>query len=186
MSRAARITEDRLIDEAIAIIDRDGLGELTVGTLADALGIRAPSLYNHVAGIDDIRRQVAITAVNRLGDVLTDAAMGRRGEDALFALCHAYRTFALRNPDLYTLTVAPAPGRDDVFDQHAWRALRPLYAVLAACGFEEAEAIHTSRLIRASLHGFVTLELAGTFGLPESVDESFDQLVGWIAGLVED
>ncbi len=185
MPRPPSVTEDRLIDEATAIITRDGLRELTVGTLADALGVKAPSLYNHVSGIDDVRLQVGTATVTRLGDALTDAAMGRSGEDALYAICHAYRLFAQRNRELYPLTVASPAGRDDTFDRHAWRALRPLYAVLAACGFEEADAVHTARLIRSSLHGFVSMELAGAFGLPESVDESFDQMVGWVLSLLD-
>ncbi len=186
MPRPATVTEDRLVDEAIAIVARDGVGELTVGTLATALGVKAPSLYNHVAGIDEVRLQVGIAAVTRLGDTLTDAAMGRSGEDALFALCHAYRSFAQQNGELYALTSGVPAGRNDEFDSHAWRALRPLYAVLAAQGFEEGDAVHTARIIRSTLHGFVSMELAGAFGLPESVDESFDQMVSWVLGLLEE
>lgn len=184
MPRPAKVTEDRLVGEAIAIIEQDGLGELTVGSLADALGVKAPSLYNHVTGIDDVRRQVRITAVNRLGDALTDAAMGRAGEDALHAVCRAYRGFATDNPELYALTLGAPSGEDDAFDRTAWRALRPLYAVLAAQGYGEADTVHLGRIIRAALHGFVSLEIADGFGLPESVDESFDQLVDWILGLL--
>ena len=188
MPRPAKVTEDRLIDEAITIIEQDGLGELTVGTLADALGVKAPSLYNHVTGIDEVRRQVRNTAINRLGATLADAAIGRAGEDALFALCHAYRGFAVENPELYELTVGAraAAGRDDMFDRFAWRALRPFYAVLAAQGFDEADTVHTARMIRAALHGFVSLEIAESFGLPDSVEESFDQLVDWVIGLLDD
>lgn len=186
MPRPANITEDRLVNEATAIVVRDGAGELTVGSLANALGVKAPSLYNHVTGIDEVRLQVGIVAVNRLGDTLTDAAMGRSGEDALFALCHAYRAFARDNSELYALTSGMPAGRDDEFDRRAWRALRPLYAVLAAHGFEEEDAVHTARIIRSTLHGFVAMELAGAFGLPESVDESFDQMVSWVLGLLEE
>lgn len=186
MPRTARVTEDRLVDQAIAIIEEDGLEELTVGALAAALGVKAPSLYNHVSGIDEVRDQVRTAAVTRLGEALTDAALGRSGSDALLALCHAYRAFALANPDLYELTVGSAPGRDDQLDRHAWHALRPLYAVLAGHGLDDAETVHTARIVRSALHGFVSFEIAGGFGLPERVDESFDRLVDWLLDLLDE
>lgn len=186
MSRPLKITEDRLIDEAIAIIEQDGLAELTIGALAHALDVKPPSLYNHVTGIDAVRLQVGVAAISRLGDVLADAVMGRAGSDALFALCHAYRTFAASSPELYAVALSATAGTDDEFDSHAWRAHRPLYRVLSAHGLEDAEMIHTARMIRAALHGFVTLEHSGQFGLPESVDASFDELVDWLTGLLDD
>lgn len=185
MPRRAKISGDSLIDEAIAIIEEDGMEELTIGALATALDVKPPSLYNHVAGIEDVRMKVRIAAVTRLGDALVDAAMGRAGEDALFALCHAYRSFAVANPELYAMSVEAFPGESDEFDRHAWRALRPLFAVLHAHGLNEAEAVHTARTFRASLHGFVMLETAGGFGLPESVDASFDRMVDWLLMLLE-
>jgi len=41
-----------------------------------------------------------------------------------------------------------------------------------------ADAIHAARAVRSALHGFVSLEAAGGFGLSEDVDESYARLVG--------
>ena len=60
--------------------------------------------------------------------------------------------------------------------------MSPLFAVLAGCGIEDDKAVHTARTIRSALHGFVSLENAGGFGLPESVEESFRHLVDWLVG----
>jgi hypothetical protein len=38
-------------------------------------------------------------------------------------------------------------------------------------------AIHAVRIIRAALHGFVTLEAGGGFGLPLDLDHSFAQMI---------
>lgn len=177
MPRHARVTENGLIDAAVSIVETTGSRDLTINALADALHVKPPSLYNHVTGIEDVRTQVRVVAAARLGDVLIEAAMGRAGEDALFALCHAYRGFALANPELYAMTIGGRAGQDDDLDRTAWRALRPLFAVLTAQGFDETDATHTARTIRAALHGFVSLEINGGFGLPESTDASFDRLV---------
>jgi hypothetical protein len=50
-------------------------------------------------------------------------------------------------------------------------------AVLRGYRLEGDEAIHAVRLIRSSLHGFVTLERAGGFQIPLALDETFERLV---------
>ena len=77
MRRSPRITQERLIDEAIAIVEQDGAANLTVATLAAALGVRPPSLYAHVSGLDEIRLMVATTAVSRFGDSLARRRSGQ-------------------------------------------------------------------------------------------------------------
>jgi hypothetical protein len=41
---------------------------------------------------------------------------------------------------------------------------------------ESDDAIHATRIIRASLHGFVSLEASNGFGLPLDIDETFARL----------
>ncbi len=52
-----------------------------------------------------------------------------------------------------------------------------IVAVLRGYGLEGDDALHGVRIVRATLHGFVTLELEGGFGLPLSLDTTFDRLV---------
>jgi hypothetical protein len=46
-------------------------------------------------------------------------------------------------------------------------------------GYELAgdDAIHAARIVRAALHGFVELELAGGFRIPLDLDKTFERLV---------
>jgi hypothetical protein len=44
-------------------------------------------------------------------------------------------------------------------------------------GRAELDALHAIRIVRATLHGFVTLERNGGYRLPLSLDETFDRLV---------
>ena len=44
-------------------------------------------------------------------------------------------------------------------------------------GISGSDAIDAARFVRSVLHGFVSLELGGGFGMPQSVDSSFDRLV---------
>ena len=52
-----------------------------------------------------------------------------------------------------------------------------MLAVLAGYGLSGDDAIDATRALRASLHGFVTLETGGGFGLPLDVDRRFGRMV---------
>jgi len=57
-------------------------------------------------------------------------------------------------------------------------------AVLAGYGLEGDDALHATRGLRSLLHGFVSLETGGGFGLPLDLDESFRRLLQvFMAGL---
>jgi len=46
------LTRDKILDAALAILDRDGLEALSMRRLGAAVGVEAMSLYNHVASKD--------------------------------------------------------------------------------------------------------------------------------------
>ena len=75
----------RVVEEAADIADAEGLEAVTLARVADALGVRAPSLYNHVDGRPDLLRAIAVLGVRELAAVLREAAVGRSGADALTA-----------------------------------------------------------------------------------------------------
>jgi AcrR family transcriptional regulator len=174
----------RVVEEAARIADDEGLSKVTLARVASALGVRAPSLYNHVDGRADLLALLALRSVDELADALRDAAVGRAGADALRAIGHAYRGYAHAHPGRYASTVwAPAPGDEQLAAAGA-RAIGTLAAVLAGWGFDGEEALHRVRVIRASLHGFVELEVEGGFGLPLDLDQSFELLLcTLVAGL---
>ncbi|MDX6723503.1 MAG: hypothetical protein QOD73_1907, partial [Solirubrobacteraceae bacterium] len=60
-------------------------------------------------------------------------------------------------------------------------AVEVMLAILRGYGLEGDEAIHGARALRSALHGFVSLEVAGGFGLPVALDESFDRMVAALA-----
>lgn len=48
------LTRDRIVTAALALIDAEGLGAMTMRRLGQALGVEAMAFYNHVGGKDDI------------------------------------------------------------------------------------------------------------------------------------
>jgi AcrR family transcriptional regulator len=178
------LDRERVVDAAAALADAEGLGAVTLARVAAGLGVRAPSLYHHVAGRDDLVARIALRAVGELDAALRAAAMGRAGPEALAAVAHAYRDYARRHPGRYATTfTVPADG-DPALRAAAGEVVDVLLAVLRHWALEGDEAVHAVRVIRSAVHGFVALEAAGGFGLPLDRDASFDRLVATLtAGL---
>lgn len=174
------LTPDRVVDAAMEVVAERGVVGLSLGGVAKRLGVKAPSLYNHVGGVDDLRRRVGIAGVEQLADVLGASVMGRSGEDAIRQLAAAYRAFAVGRPGIYLMT-QEAHADDDEYAVAAQRAIAPVVAVQAGYGILGDDAIHATRAVRSALHGFVMLEINGGFGIELDVDESFERLVALLA-----
>ena len=171
------LDREQVVDAAMAIADADGLDAVTLARVATALGVRSPSLYNHVAGRDGLVRGIAARATRELATELRRAATGRAGADAIAAVAEAQRAYAGAHPGRYAASVAaPAPG-DDEHAAAAAEALDVLGAVLGAMGLEGDELIHAARGLRSAVHGFAALEAAGGFALDVDRDDSFRRLV---------
>jgi AcrR family transcriptional regulator len=183
--RGVRAGLDRsaVIEAAAKLADESG-GEVTFAALASHLGVQPPSLYNHVAGQDGLRRELALLGLRELERRVTRATVGRSGADAILSLAQAYRGFARQRPGVYAATLrAPDPG-DAELTALANDIVAVLVAVMESCGLRGDDAIHAIRSLRALLHGFVTLEAAGGFGLPVDLDESFRRAVqAFVAGM---
>ncbi|WP_395728490.1 TetR/AcrR family transcriptional regulator [Nakamurella sp.] len=178
------LTRAQLAERAAEIADANGWDRLTLADVAASFGVRLPSLYKHVGSLAELRRDVSVLGARELLDELTAAVVGRAGTPALTALAGAYRTFAERCPGRYAASVV-APNADD--EEHlrtAQRLLDVLTAVLAEFGVEGDDAIHAIRALRALLHGFVALEVAGAYAMPLDLDVSYRRMVdGFAAGL---
>jgi AcrR family transcriptional regulator len=175
----AGLTEARVIDEAEQMADEVGLSRVTLAALADRLGVRYPSLYKHVDGMDGLQRGLAIRAKNELAVTLARATVGRARGDAIVSLSRAYRNWALKHPGRYAAAQrVPAPG--DTEEAAAdWASVEIIGAVLAGYDLRGDDAIDATRVLRAALHGWVTLET--TFVHPASIDRSFGRLVQGLA-----
>ena len=64
------LTKDIIVVEAVALIEEQGLNAFSLRELATRLGVRAASLYNHIANVDELYTAVGETVMGRLRDVL--------------------------------------------------------------------------------------------------------------------
>jgi AcrR family transcriptional regulator len=180
MPRAGLSTAS-VVAAAAGIADADGLDALTLARLATSVGVRTPSLYNHVASLDDVRRRVALVALRELAEAMRDAAVGRARDDALIAVAAAYRDYARRHPGRYAAAQRAPAAADDEMVAVASSAVDVLLAILRGYGLDGDDAIHAARAVRSALHGFVALEAGGGFGLRVDLDESYGRMVATLA-----
>jgi AcrR family transcriptional regulator len=174
----AGLTEPLVIAEAERLADEVGLSNLTLAALAARLGVRQPSLYKHIAGMDALQRGIAIRAKDELAGVLARAATGRARDDGIMSLALAYRGWAIEHPGRYAAAQrAPVPG--DAEDERASsNVVQVAFDVMAGYELRGDDAVDAIRALRSALHGFVALETGGGFGLPVDIERSYARLVG--------
>jgi AcrR family transcriptional regulator len=166
-----------VVGAAAEVADAEGLDKLTLARLAARLGVRAPSLYVHINGLDDLRARLRARGAAELAASASAAATGRAGRDALQAVADAYRQFARDHPGVYAaMQRAPDDPESDAAVA-AGRVVEVFVAILRGYGLQGDDAIHGTRLVRSALHGFVTLENDGGFGMPISVEETYRRLI---------
>ncbi len=171
------LNHDRVVAEAAAVADEAGLDRLALAAVARRLGVSLPGLYKHIDSLDGLKRDLAVLGVRELTAAMSAAAVGRSGRDALCAIAQAYRGYATAHPGLAAASVrAPEPG-DAEHEAAGQAAVGVLLAVLDGYRIEGTDAIDAIRFLRVVMHGFVTLEAAGGFGLPQSVDGTFTRII---------
>lgn len=183
MARAG-LTHTVVVEVAEAMIDEPDASPLNLAALAGRLGVKQPSLYKHIDGIDDLRRSIAVRAKIELAGVMGRSAVGKAGGDAITAMSLAYRKWAASHPGRYATTVRAPIAGDAENEAASSEITKVAFEILSSLGLQGDDAIDAIRALRATLHGFVTLEAEGGFGLPADIDRSFDRLLsGLVAGL---
>ena len=160
-----------IVTAARDLLEHEGLEGLTMHAVATAVGVRAPSLYKRVRDRGELIQLVGNATAEDLLDRLTRVRTGDPARDIL-SFAAEVRSFARDHPAAYGLLFARLPETWRVDPVRNARAAEPiLEAVTALVGPEEA--LDAARLLVAWVHGFVSMELAGSFRLGGSVDEAF-------------
>lgn len=177
MGRAG-LDSDAVVAAGAALADEVGFANLTMGALAQRVGVRTPSLYKHVDGLEDLTRRIAALAMSEVADAVGRAIQGKAGRDALAGAMRAFRAFVLEHPGRYAATIGVEPsGPDDPMAAANRRLLDAFLAVLHGYEIAESDVDHALRMLRSLCHGFATLQAGGGFQWSADVDESFEWLI---------
>src|SRR5919202_1210472 len=161
------VTRERLVREALALLDQVGFDGLTMRRLAERLGVRAASLYNHIAD------KLELLAL--LGDaVCAEVRAPDPGPDwraQLEALAADYRRGRLAPP-------APprgVPGAPPV-GPNGLRLVERTLAILRVAGFADALVADAGTVFNVYVLGFVLDETqARPSDVPEGAVAEFER-----------
>jgi AcrR family transcriptional regulator len=182
----AGLSRDAVVDLALAVVDDGGptgYADLTLAKVAARAGVATPSLYKHVGSLAELRREVAVRAIEEVTGAAWRATAGLSGPDALRALARSWRAYAHEHPGRYA-AVQTAPDPDDPAHAEHRRVAAESVAVAAAAlrgfGLAEDDVVDAVRAVRSAVHGFAGLEIGGGFRMPQDVDRSFEALLDMV------
>ncbi|MFI8454589.1 TetR/AcrR family transcriptional regulator [Kitasatospora sp. NPDC085464] len=138
MGRPSRalLTGERIAQAALQVVDEEGPDGLTMRALAERLGVKAASLYNHIQSKDAL-----VDAVSELvNDEIDHAPLADPDWRAgLAAYARGYRAVFLRHPNTIALL-----ARRRVEADRALRGYDTLLATLGRAGLDPADAAETA------------------------------------------
>jgi AcrR family transcriptional regulator len=156
------LSRQRVLEAAVTLADRGGIGSLSMRKLAQELGVEAMSLYHHVANKDAILDGIVDVVFGEIelpaGDVGWREAMRRRAISARQALRrHPWATALMES--------RPTPGPANLRHHDA------VLGILRNAGFPVELAAHAYSLMDAYIYGFALQETSLPFSTPEETAE---------------
>jgi len=169
------LSRERIIQEALALLDEHGPDALSMRRLADRLGVAPNALYTHVRGkadlidglIDNVYAGLELTP-DPSGDWAQQLATLSQGIRAHLLAHPAVVPFALQQPGL---------------GPHGLRLGEAIYSVLRPAGFSDQAAVGTVYALLTYILGFVALEVPRAGTDPRTGDEFVRRLQAFFAAL---
>lgn len=146
------LNRDRVVREALALLDRDGLERFSLRRLADRLGVTPMAVYNHVSSKRALLQAVANT-------VVTDVDYSRvRGEwQKILAACfRTLRAACLAHPAAFPLVESA-----DVLPAAVFRPMEITLSALEGAGLAAEDALRSYSLLTAFTLGQVSYQIKG-------------------------
>jgi AcrR family transcriptional regulator len=170
--RRPGLSRARVIEAAVSVADRDGLGAVTMRRLGTELGVEAMSLYKHIADKDDILDGMVDLV---FGEIELPAA-GGDWRAAMRPRLSSAREVLRRHSwaiGLFESRGAVGPG--------TLRYVDSTLGALRSAGFSVVDAGYAFSLLDSFVHGHVTTEASasvpsGEEGAPPEVQRDYPNL----------
>jgi AcrR family transcriptional regulator len=167
-----KTTDAQIVRAARKLVERDGRDGFSMNDVAAAVGVRAPSLYNHFKDRADLLAAVELLVWGDLATLLGKAIIAGDAEASVMAQAQAIRRFAKKHPNTYSLFF---DIRSEVTEEGTAARAAAVAQVVAPLtelvGKERAFA--AARVLVPFLQGFISMELANAFRLGGGVDAAF-------------
>jgi AcrR family transcriptional regulator len=157
------LTKERVLQAAVDVADRDGLGALTMRRLGTELGFEAMAIYKHVADKEEILEGMLELVIGRIEIPEEGAdwkdAMRRRAVSAREVLTRHSWAIGL-------LEAGTATGPNSL------RYLDAILGNLRSAGFPMEYAAHAFSLLDSYVYGQVIQEISLSFDTSEEATET--------------
>jgi AcrR family transcriptional regulator len=169
------LSRELVIETALALLDQDGPGALSMRRLADHLGVAPNALYTHVRGkadlIDGLIDQV-------YAGLELDPDPARDWTEQLAAISRDVRAHLLAHP-----AVVPFAIQQPGLGPHGLRLGEAIYGVLRPVGLPDQAVVGAVYALLTYILGFVALEVPRAGTDPQTSDEFVRRLHGFFAAL---
>lgn len=159
---------ERVVAAAAQLLEAQGLGALTVRRLAEAADVAPMSIYHHLGSKEGVLDAVLREAFVTLELAMRGSGVGRQPLEALREAARRYRELALASPATYALMFSGTGMHPEASAETKEAALSSFEAFVAICQrlldaglVVGRSAEDLAQAAWASMHGAITLELAG-------------------------
>lgn len=164
-----------IIEMAVNIADERGISSVTLKLLARKLGVKPPSLYKHFrGGVDELNKELTLYGWRCLENEIARVAIGKSKDDAITAICYAYRDFVSKHRGVFEAIQWYNMYQSAEHLQATQNIIDILFQVLDAYNLIEQQKVHCIRMLRGFLQGFSAIESHRGFGNSVSIDDTFD------------
>jgi TetR/AcrR family transcriptional regulator, tetracycline repressor protein len=169
------LTREEIIKEALALLEQQGPGALSMRRLADRLGVAPNTLYTYVRGKADLIDGL----IDQVYAGLT-LELDRSGDWAqqLTTLSEEIRAYLLAHP-----AVVPYALQQPGLGPHSLRLGETVYNVLRPAGFSDQAVVGTVYALLTYILGFVALEIPRAGTDPQTSDEFVRRMWAFFAAL---
>ena len=169
------LTREEIIKEALALLEQEGPGALSMRRLADRVGVTPNALYTHVRGKADLIDGL----IDQVYAGLT-LELDQSGDwtQQLTTLSQAIRAHLLAHP-----AVVPYALQQPGLGPHSLRLGEAIYNVLRPAGFSDQAVVGTVYALLTYILGFVALEIPRAGTDPQTSDEYVRRMWAFFAAL---
>ena len=164
-----------MIQTASDYVDQNGLNQLSLKNLAEALSIRTPSLYNHIDSLEQLMLEIAHRGMQSIHHEILQAIIGQSGETALLTVGKVYFQYVIMHPGIYeTIQWASWHGTEETLRLFS-NYTNLVQKLLLSCAFASETLTENDPLIEeytnlfsSLIHGYVTMNLSKALEASES------------------
>lgn len=186
----ALLTRERIVDEALHLVERNSHERVSLRALAAELGVTAPALYDHVSSKDAVLELVAARGFEALAERY-ESVDDNRAIDRVRSRALTYVEFAGDRPELFRLMFLFRPQAVALEADNELAAATTVFnaanvdvgTAVTDGDLRQQDVTRLGLILWASMHGVATV---ATYAPPVAESLAADIIEALIAGLRPD